>query len=594
MSTPNRRRPIAGLAVAAMLACDPEAVLVDDDVDAAEDDAEDMGTPRPPVGGPDIRADAAEPEEGLLCILCILAGNDPVCGEDNVTYGNTCWAACDAVEVVHAGACACGDGYAGPGEACDDGNTNDNDGCRNDCTVPSDPCGNGVLDAGEACDDGDTVDDNGCSADCSSADCLVPVTHPTVQAAVDDLACGPAMWVMPGTYTENIYIDRDDFVIEGVPLGIVTLDGGGIDSVVRFGLGSNNVTLRGLVITNGWTEGSGGGISTGEATHVTLEGTTVANNVAGVGGGISTDYTGSVTLTNSIVRDNEAAEGGGVYVWNSSLYVNGGAISDNRASAVDGYGGDGGGIYASNGGLADIRGAALTGNEASSVDGAHGGAVHLDRSAAVLVDSTLSGNSATGADAYGGAVHVATGSGLYIVNSTLSGNSVSGTSTAIGGGIGVGPGFDFPTYLDLRNATLTNNAVTGGPGGASGGGIGVGDPLFDIDFKLRNSIVAGNTAPAGPDCGPGIGAVSGGHNLFGVGTNCPIGVGAIGDPELGALADNGGTTRTHAITDDSPAFDAGDPAGCTDLQDAPLTTDQRGEARPAAAQCDIGAFEVQP
>ena len=70
------------------------------------------------------------------------------------------------------------------------------------------------------------------------------------------------------------------------------------------------------------------------------------------------------------------------------------------------------------------------------------------------------------------------------------------------------------------------------------------------------------------------------------------------DPLLLALADNGGPTETHAITNrtvygtvDSPAIDAGDNSNCPN-------NDQRSSIRPAdgdasgTAECDIGAFEL--
>ncbi len=58
----------------------------------------------------------------------------------------------------------CGDGIVDAGEDCDDGNSDDTDACRNDCTAPF--CGDGILDAGEECDDGNLVDGDGCSANC--------------------------------------------------------------------------------------------------------------------------------------------------------------------------------------------------------------------------------------------------------------------------------------------------------------------------------------------------------------------------------------------------------------------------------------------
>jgi hypothetical protein len=60
------------------------------------------------------------------------------------------------------------------------------------------------------------------------------------------------------------------------------------------------------------------------------------------------------------------------------------------------------------------------------------------------------------------------------------------------------------------------------------------------------------------------------------------------DPLLLPLADNGGPTRTHALSSASPAIDAGN-------NSAGFATDQRGKAfvRVAGARADIGAFELQ-
>jgi cysteine-rich repeat protein len=59
----------------------------------------------------------------------------------------------------------CGDGELDPGEACDDGNLNELDGCLSDCRVPQ--CGDGVPEGGEQCDDGNLNELDGCLSDCS-------------------------------------------------------------------------------------------------------------------------------------------------------------------------------------------------------------------------------------------------------------------------------------------------------------------------------------------------------------------------------------------------------------------------------------------
>ncbi len=62
---------------------------------------------------------------------------------------------------------ACGDAAVNAGEECDDGNTNNADGCTNACTV----CGNGTQSGTEACDDGNTTNGDGCDANCTVTAC---------------------------------------------------------------------------------------------------------------------------------------------------------------------------------------------------------------------------------------------------------------------------------------------------------------------------------------------------------------------------------------------------------------------------------------
>ncbi|MBR9701204.1 hypothetical protein GOV11_05050 [Candidatus Woesearchaeota archaeon] len=61
---------------------------------------------------------------------------------------------------------ACGNGNLDPGEECDDGNTNSEDGCSSSCV--DEYCGDGVLQQGlgEECEDGNTANGDGCSSTC--------------------------------------------------------------------------------------------------------------------------------------------------------------------------------------------------------------------------------------------------------------------------------------------------------------------------------------------------------------------------------------------------------------------------------------------
>src|SRR6185369_5678940 len=62
------------------------------------------------------------------------------------------------------GTCTCGNGIVESGEDCEDGNTNDGDGCDNNCTFTG--CGNGVTTSGEQCDDANTSNGDCCSGAC--------------------------------------------------------------------------------------------------------------------------------------------------------------------------------------------------------------------------------------------------------------------------------------------------------------------------------------------------------------------------------------------------------------------------------------------
>ena len=95
------------------------------------------------------------------------------------------------------------------------------------------------------------------------------------------------------------------------------------------------------------------------------------------------------------------------------------------------------------------------------------------------------------------------------------------------------------------------------------------------------------------DCSGTI--TSQGNNILSTTTDCTVSGGGVTvtDPLLGPLANNGGSTQTHALLTGSPAIDAGNAGGCTDNLGAILTTDQRGFHRPIGSHCDIGAFELQ-
>jgi uncharacterized repeat protein (TIGR01451 family) len=123
---------------------------------------------------------------------------------------------------------------------------------------------------------------------------------------------------------------------------------------------------------------------------------------------------------------------------------------------------------------------------------------------------------------------------------------------------------------------LVSNSTVVGNSASSGGGI-----YRSVGLTLRNSIVADNTG--GQIAGSGT-ITSNGKNLVEGGCSGCSGLDLTADPVLGALANNGGDSYTHALLSGSPALNA---ASNTDA----LATDQRGRPRPQGTTADMGAFE---
>jgi len=187
---------------------------------------------------------------------------------------------------------------------------------------------------------------------------------------------------------------------------------------------------------------------------------------------------------------------------------------------------------------------------------------------ALTLDHVLLANNETTGDG-GGLAAIGAATQTTILNSTISGNVARR-----GGGIAV----DRPVII--RNTTIAENTA-----GDGGGMFVVGGTV-----SVRNSIIANNvdndpTNAVTANCGKNVDVpVFLGTNLSSddsCGTEPNI---FIGNPMLGPLANNGGPTKTQALSVGSPAIDGG--TACTE------PTDQRYVARPQGVTCDIGAFEL--
>jgi hypothetical protein len=227
----------------------------------------------------------------------------------------------------------------------------------------------------------------------------------------------------------------------------------------------------------------------------------------------------------------------------------------------------GGGIYNGDSSALNLIDSSVTNNTA----GWSGGGVYsFFNSTTNIVRSTISGN--TSGDVGGG---IRSLGNMWITNSTISGNTSTGWH---GGAI-----FHTDGNMEILNSTIANNkGPDWAPSAIFNGSFGGPVPTL----KLTNTIISGNQWYA---CEHWTGAnilISGGNNLVQDDTCNPVASDLIGmNALLGALADNGGPTWTHALLAGSPAIDAGNDAACP-------ATDQRGIARPQGPNCDIGSFEL--
>jgi hypothetical protein len=302
-------------------------------------------------------------------------------------------------------------------------------------------------------------------------------------------------------------------------------------------------------------------------------------------GVLQADGTASTAFANITLTGGQANTGGGLKTKGPTTFTNSQVIGNAAVSS-------GGGISA----LAPLGTVTLTNSSVANNQSAAGGGGIETAGTATLTDSTVDHNTTTGGG--GGIAAVA---GVTLTRSTISHN----TSTAGGGGIGA-------ASVTATNATISNNTA----GVAGGGGITAGTATLAYTTLAQNqsSLGANLIAPTLTSFGSVVALpIGGGANCVTTLTNsdgynfaddssCSFNQAGIGDrqnagnPNLGALGNNGGPTATLLPQTGSPLIDAiPDPACQTAPLATGITTDQRSLARPSlpSGACDVGAVEVQ-
>jgi len=407
----------------------------------------------------------------------------------------------------------------------------------------------------------------------ANTDSNAPYGDCTPGSGADVIEFSGAMTIV---LTATLPFVTESLTINGIAAASTIIDGGNAHRPFKFDSPGDNqtFTLSNMTLRNG-RSGSANPEYNGGAIRV-LPGETL-------------------TLSHMVIKDNVATDGGGgIYLQDATaahpttLTVEFSTLSGNEAQGRS----SGGGIRAGAASNITINDSTLSGNSATNVVGSGGGITSSTTggiNSLTIRRSTFANNAA---NAYGGGI-------------LLSSISTSSVATNI--------------VTSISNSTLIGNtADSNNDHEGKGGGIAI----IASDLTLTNTIIAGNTLPLGKphDIARLVTAnpstfTTNGYNFIGtnatVTTAFPAGspnanhdfVGSSAaplDPDLAALADNGGPTQTRAPS--SSASAVVDKGKCTGE-----TADQRGYSAPGGATrvvddasipnaaggdgCDIGAVE---
>jgi len=354
------------------------------------------------------------------------------------------------------------------------------------------------------------------------------------------------------------------------------VQGGAISTgeyIIGFGPTDINLTISNSTVSGNRAAGNSGAIAFYGDTLV-IEDSNISNNE-------SSRYAAlvavghNVTVSNSRISENRAEGFSGAVIMSKygNINIENTIVSDNNATAGHHSGLI---LYGSYGGSdSNITNVTIDNNQAES----YSGLVIENGSSVKMTNSTISNNKASGALS---GIFVDNGS-LDVSNSTISGNE----SNDYAAGLFVNNGQVTLTHTTITNNTsVTGQAVYVNSAAPTAATLRVAPPGF---ISVSNSIISGNNVSGNEF----ENITSLGHNLLGTGTLTTGGTQVVGDivdvtdPQLEALADNGGNTLTHLPMRSSPAVDTGSSGG--------LTTDQRGATRPYVTNgfVDMGAVELE-
>ena len=295
------------------------------------------------------------------------------------------------------------------------------DGTATDCN------GNRRPDSCDLAAGGADIDGNGVPDECQTV--MVPLTYPTIQAAIDAAPVDELriVQVYPGTYNEALDFQGKPVIVRGAGAGKTVLDGA-------------NQLFASVVYFSG-----------GEPAIAALEGVTVRGGLTGTpfpgapqflcGGGLFAFNSGA-SVRDCVFEQNIASFGAGAYVWQSTGSFERCEFRNNNA-------------------------------------GTDGGGAQLYRGSVRMVDCVVNNNFA---NSRGGGLHVVDGVQTLVgtaVTNNRCGNLVGGVSWV--------PAGNPSARLVLEDCTVTGNSAQ-----VTQGGIGILSDGGGVKISLEGSTVCSN------------------------------------------------------------------------------------------------------
>ncbi len=371
---------------------------------------------------------------------------------------------------------------------------------------------------------------------CTTADLITAISAANVAGGTVTLAPGCVYTLTAANNTTDggtgLPVITRNVTVVGSGATITRSTAAGTPSFRMFDVASSGkLTLDSLSLTNGIANDgrSGGGAINSHGTLV-VSATTFSGNsspsTTGTSGG-AINSSGQLTVTTSFFTNNLAQEGGGIFNQKSATITKT-TFLNNTATIY------GGGALLNAFGTMTASTSTFVGNT-----GPGGGAIDNDATL-IIKNSTFYNN--TGGSNGGGALQ-------NFGSTSISYSTLSGNTSQYGANI-----HNYGSFT----VSLTTSIVANGINGSNCGG----PPVIDNGYNL--------------DTGSSCGFSSTKHSMSNT------------QPQLEALASNGGPTQTMALPATSPAVNTipASVSGCTG------GTDQRGVARPQGPACDMGSFEV--